>query len=357
MLILYLFCLNLTNLLSFRSSDKHGGSSKIGTILAIVISLLGVGALLALGFLFYKRRQRKADRRDNQRTRLLLADDASDNPAQNQADLPHPRSAFLGRWPGGSLESLGNGLRATPFMWPIRSSSVSPTSPRDRIRQREERDGGYTGDDSTPEGIAPGATTTARPPLQDHSTSSGLLRRIRSARYGGSGIGFPFGGGSGYRSLGDGDNSTPSSQPRHTMDNSGSNASGLGVPGHHTTNSDQSGSSAMPSHKSPLPASHVQHTSQNSHGSSFSHFSSRPALQVSSPNATSAESEGLLRRGSDLDSQMLGIQEETSMRPGPAPLGPRPPPGPGRPSYGRVDTGGSIWEVPPTYASLQRRRE
>jgi hypothetical protein len=249
-------------------------------ILALIISLTGFCALVGFGYVLYKRRKRQNGRRDNQRTRLLLADDMSDNNFQGHADLPHPRPAFASSaWAGGSLESLGSGLRATPFIWPLRSGNGTPsTSPLDRLREREKWDAGYAGEMSVPEGSAESeamGTSTARPQMQNHSTSSGLLRRLRSG-HAGSGMGFPFGG-SGYRSLGEVENSTPSRQ---------------------------------------------------------------------------GETHSLLRRGSDLDYQTLGVHEETLTRPGPTP-----PPGASTPTMGRTDTGGSIWEVPPTYASLTKRRE
>lgn len=263
----------------------------------------------------------------------------SDRNSQGRVDLPHPRPAFASRtWAGSSLESLGSGLRATPFIWPLRSGSGTySTSPLERMREREERDAGYAGDMSTPEGSArQGAMgmSTARPRMQDHSTSSGLLRRLRSVRYAGSGMGFPFRGGSGYKSLGEGENSTHNSQVQHTANNSDSNASGNGVPGHHVTDSEQSGSSAMESHKSPLPPSYAQHASQNSHGSNFSRFSG-PApspFQISGLNVASSEADDLLRRGSDLDPQTLGVPEETLTQAGPTPIGPS------RPSMGRTNT-------------------
>jgi len=326
-------------------------------ILALIISLTGFCALVGFGYVLYKRRKRQNGRRDNQRTRLLLADDMSDNNFQGHADLPHPRPAFASSaWAGGSLESLGSGLRATPFIWPLRSGNGTPsTSPLDRLREREKWDAGYAGEMSVPEGSAESeamGTSTARPQMQNHSTSSGLLRRLRSG-HAGSGMGFPFGRG-GYRSLGEVENSTPSRQAQHTANESGLNASGNGVPEHSNAGSKQPGSSATESHKRPLPPSYAEHASQNSHGSNFSRFSG-PALshyQRSCLDVASGETHGLLRRGSDLEDQTLGVHEETLTRPGPTP-----PPGAIRPTMGRTDSGGSIWEVPPTYASLTKRRE
>jgi hypothetical protein len=120
------------------------------------------------------------------------------------------------------LETLGSGLRATPFIWPLRSGSGTPsTSPQDRFREREKSDAGYAGDMSVPEGSAESeamGTSTARPQMQNHSRSSELLRKLRSG-HAGSGMGSPFGG-SEYRSLSEVENSTPSRQARHTANKS-----------------------------------------------------------------------------------------------------------------------------------------
>ncbi len=306
-------------------------------ILGIVFGLLGLGALLALIALWYKRRKATQRRRENQRARMLAVGDFSSThlPQSDGAavDLPHPRPAFANLpWAGGSLESLGSNLRSTPFIWPLGSGS-NANSPVDR-----RSTGGTPRSRDTPaEGVVDATgTTTARPALDSRQTgSSGVLRRLRSVRYGngsGFGFGFPFGGAAGYRSLGDSDdndNTTPSSGMPNTMNNS---SSGVG----HTVNHSDSSSSAM--HKSPLPPRYPnQHASQNSHGSSVS--------RVSAPNAASGADELPLMSGAN----------DPLTRPGPAPLGPRPAPGSSRPGIGREDTGGSVWEVPPTYASLRRQ--
>ncbi|KAG8779311.1 hypothetical protein FRC15_010259, partial [Serendipita sp. 397] len=50
-------------------------SSKLGLILGLVLGLSGLGIVLGLCFVFYKRRQREKKRRDNQRARLLASSD------------------------------------------------------------------------------------------------------------------------------------------------------------------------------------------------------------------------------------------------------------------------------------------
>lgn len=303
-------------------------------ILAIVFGLAGLGALIVLIALWYKRRKAAQKRRENQRARMLAIGDFSQThlpQTDGAADLPHPRPGFANLpWAGGSLESLGTNLRSTPFIWPLGSGS-NANSPIDRrsVGASPHDGNSLTGGDSGATGIS-----TARPGLDSRATgSSGVLRRLRSARYGngsGFGFGFPFGG-NGYRSLGDSDdNTTPSSGPPNTRNNSGS---GLG----HTVNHSDSSSSAM--HKSPLPPRYQnQHASQNSHGSNGS--------RVSALGTTGADPVPLM--------PMSG-GAETLTRPGPVPMGPRPSPGITRPSFGREDTGGSVWEVPPTYTSLRRQ--
>jgi LPXTG-motif cell wall-anchored protein len=303
--------------LCFLSSDAAHKGPNLPLILGLVITLTGLGLLIGLAILFYKRRKREQDRRDNQRARLLPTGDVSEvHLPREHADLPHPRPPFSTRaWPGGSIENLGSALRATPFIWPMGGRDSS--SPRDR-------DPGVTG------------TSTARPGFESRSTSSsGMLRRLRSNR-------FPFGAGSGgYQSLGD--DSTPSSNLQNT--NTTNNSSGFGsalATGHNTSYSNDSSASAV--HKSPLPASYLQHVSQNSHGSDGSRLGHVSPTRMSSDNAQ-AEFSPLMSGG-----------QHTLTRPGPAPLGPRPAPGSSRPSFGRLDTAGSVWEVPPTYDSLRRQQ-
>ncbi|KIM21495.1 hypothetical protein M408DRAFT_18387 [Serendipita vermifera MAFF 305830] len=320
------------------AANGNSSGPNIPMILGIVFGLIGLTVIVVLLALWYKRRKAAQKRRENQRARMLAIGDFSQThlPQNDGAapDLPHPRPAFSNLpWAGGSLESLGTNLRTTPFIWPLGngSNANSPVDRRSAGPSPRDRDA------SAQANVDATGTSTARPTLEHRSTSSsGVLRRLRSTYANGSGLGFgfPFGRGTGYRSLGDGDdndNTTPSSGPPNTTNNN--SGSGVG----HTVNHSDSSSSAM--HKSPLPPRYQnQHASQNSHGSDGSRVS---ALAPAAPVST------------DITPLMSG-GDATLTRPGPAPLGPRPAPGSTRPSFGREDTGGSIWEVPPTYASLRR---
>ena len=336
------------------------------------MGLLALAVIMALFTFHYKRRRTAIARQDNQRARLLAVGDFSQtrlpqsgDPGREQArggesplTLPHRRPAFaIQTWAGGSVESLTSNLRSTPFIWPLGGGS-SPSSPADRrsatnspLERRSPGDMSRdwnTYDDNSGDVAATGSTTArADRPLLGYGmmrSSSSLLRRLRSARYGGLGsgssFGFPFGGG-GYRSLGEGESedTTPSSGPRRPYapgDNLGTRLGHGSVP--------SGGASTSEMHKSPLPPSYLtqgtqlRHASQNSHGSSASPFSSRPAVEI------------------DLVTPMVEHSltgRDPLARPGASPVGPRPLHGPPRPNFERADTSGSVWEVPPTYASLQ----
>lgn len=280
-------------------------------------------------------------------------------PSQTAADLPHPRPPYFQRpWAGPSLENLGSTLRVTPFPWPLNrsGSSASPTSPRaDRGAINRGADtNANTGNER--EGLVTG-TTSARPGLDARATSSSsVLRRLRSGRYIPSGFGFGTpssgGGGSGYRSLGDsGYNTTPSSNPPNRTTNTSSSFFASGMVTGRNTSSDSSPYSGAngPVHKSPLPP-YTQDNGQNSRGSNLSQ------------NIHSSSDENPFN--DPLPIPIRGGPDDTLIRPDSTPSGPRPllgiPTTPGemsglRPGMDRADTGGSVWEVPPTYSSLRRK--
>jgi uncharacterized membrane protein YgcG len=354
----------------FRSSSHH--ASKVGLIIGLILGILALCAAAFVAFLLYKRHQREKQRRDNQRARLLAISDVSEvHLPERNADLPHIRPPYFSKpWAGPSLENLGHSLRITPFPWPLNrnGSSGSPSSPRaDRAeRDRAASRGPFesnanAGNDR--EGLISGRSSARRPAMDSHATSSSsVLRRIRSNRFGSSGFGFgtPSSGngvgggygssGGGYRSLGDsGYNSTPSSNPPVRSANTSSsffaagsgNPTGAGAGRDANTSSDSQYSGANgPVHKSPLPASYQQHVSRQP-SSDENPFSDPSPLPFGFP--------------------LRGGPNDSLVRPDSTPSGPRPVPGmpvtPGelRPGMDRADTGGSVWEVPPTYSSLRRK--
>ncbi|KAG8820594.1 hypothetical protein FRC17_010108 [Serendipita sp. 399] len=324
-----------------------------------------------------ERRKRERERRDNQRARLLAASDVSEvHLPQDHADLPHQRPGpFAPRpWPGTSLENLGSVWRATPFVWPLGggggsggSAHASPVESPQTANRERDRDAS----------VAAFGSSTARPALEERNrSSSSRMRRMRGGRFGehgsgsgsgtgsGFGFGFPFGVGgatTGYQSLEstpENEGSTPESRQRrsqqqlhrqHPSDNTSSSL--FGTHGHGNTDSQDSTRSGMllpvPTggsremrgelHKSPLPPSYIQHVSDRSRGSDQSHVTGGTPGMVSTPS-------------------------EPLTRPNLGPIrGPRPIPdhdseaSPFRPPMGRLDTAGSIWEVPPTYTSLERQ--
>ena len=360
-------------------------------ILGLVLGVLGLGLVLGFCFLVYKRQKRQVERRDNQRARLLAASDVSEvhlPGSSNMRDMPHTRPTA--RWPGTSLENLGTPFRTTPFVWPLSRSASGGASPGPRtvspyIQPDHTRARDIDNNDASALDNAAVGSTTARPRLEGQSTSSGILRRLRSAR---SGFGFPFGpnsrntSNSGYRTLED-EHSTPSSNMRNAT--TGPSSASLSTPspfvppplGHvaHDSN-DSSGSSAMRSrteHKSPLPPSYQQHVSNNSHGSHGSRFSlpntgQQPPPLPTQPLATTGEVQSEPVEGNPFEDGLALPIPMTTGRLDATPHGPRPLAGARddsfsglsasllrRPDMARVDTGGSVWEVPPTYNSLARR--
>lgn len=375
------------------ANENDHRQSKLGLILGLVLGLSGLGLVVGFCLLAYKRHKRQVERRDNQRARLLATSDVSEvhlPASSNFRDMPHTRPTA--RWPGTSLENLGSTFRTTPFVWPLTGSASGRASPDPRVVSPylpPDHTRGQVDGISTPDNVAVGSTT-ARPQLENRSTSSGILRRLRSAR---SGLGFPFGGNSrntsnsGYKSLAD-ENSTPSSNMRNATTGPSSGSLSLSTPspfvpppiGHlpHDSN-DSSGSSAMRSrieHKSPLPPSYRQHVSNTSHGSHGSRFSASGhplPNQNQQPQLPSSQAhQDTAAYPSDGNPFNDGLAVPISIAPGrleSTPLGPRPLAGARedsfsglsasllrRPDMARLDTGGSIWEVPPTYNSLARQR-
>lgn len=328
------------------------------------MALVGLGILIALATFLYKQRQRRIQGAENQRARLLLANDISEvNMPRSYASSPHRPEALPRIRPEGSLETLGGGLRATPFIWPLVNSNGVNIA-ENGMNESEICDSRYSRDieHARRENTTVG-TMTARPKLQDHSTSSGILQRWKSSRFGVSVFGFPSRGGSsasGYRSLREGEDVwTTNSQPRHMGITSGSATSTLLGTEHHTSDPNRAGSSNLPRHKSVLPPGHQPHSGHPIHDSGRSPFFSPSPITSPHPQATSRDASvvpgtGAWGDGDAASSPRSEPQQEMVTRPSHEAVESSPPPVPNRPSWTRIHTGDSIWEVPPTYASLQK---